>query len=204
MRGQSAAQNMRKLKRAPRLTIETAFIPFVQGRLLVAVHAVKFRGNIEGKFLAKDPRSGAFRAVLGPDSFAFSDSFDLNVPFTETMKNLEGKTPPSGFKGDGHGGKAGESEVPIMARMVLPVNTLELGRRGDNGCATLDLSLIDQDAALEGGNQYCLGTGKVQTASLYYQAISGAAGSGLPGAKAGDDDIVDADFEDLDGDKRDT
>ena len=30
----------------------------------------------------------------------------------------------------------------------------------------------------------------MQTASLYYQAINGAAGSGLPGAKAGDDDIV--------------
>ena len=182
MGGQSAAQNMRKLKRAPRLTVETAFIPYVQGRLLVAVHAVKFRGNIEGKFLAKDPRSGAFRAVLGPDSFAFSDSFDLNVPFLDTTKNLEGKTPPPGFNGDGHGSKPGE-EVPIMARMVLPVNTLELGRRGDNGCATLDLSLIDQDAALEGGKQYCLGSGKIQTASLYYQAVNGAAGSRLPGSK---------------------
>ena len=31
------------------------------------------------------------------------------------MKNLEGKTPPSGFKGDRHGSKAGESEVPIGA-----------------------------------------------------------------------------------------
>ena len=64
----------------------------------------------------------------------FPDSFDLNVPFTETMKNLEGKTPPSGFKVTGTAKR--EVRVPIMARMVLPVNTLELGRRGDNGCAT--------------------------------------------------------------------
>jgi Ca2+-binding EF-hand superfamily protein len=143
----------RQLKRAPKLKIDTAFIPFVQGTLMITIHSVKFRGNIEGKFLAKDARSGCFRSVLSPDSFGYSESFDLNVPQAK--------------------------DELIIARMALPVDTLQLAE-GSNSCATVELSLIDLDAKDDGGKGYVLGSGSVRTASLYYQAVRAAASSCLP------------------------
>ena len=171
---QTSSQSVRKLKRAPRLKIDTAFIPFVQGSLLIAVHAVKFRGNIEGKYLAKDARSGCFRAVLGPGSFAYSESFDLNVPTPKVSR-------PAG-SGDAQFSVKGKEQVPILARMAMPVDTLLLAS-GENSCASMELFLLDLDSLGDGGKGYCLGSGTVRTASLYYQAVRAAASSSLPASK---------------------
>ena len=164
--------------------METVFVPFVQGRLLAAVHAVKFRGNIEGPRAERAQRG--FGAVLSPESFAYSDSFDLNVPYAATTNNLDDKAGMRGFAL-----QKGLEESPVMARMVLPVDTLRLAY-GDNGVGTLRLQLLDLDTVGEGGKQYCLGQGDVQTASLYYQAMRSAASAGLAGTSSGSGDSVGA------------
>ena len=63
--------------------------------------------------------------------------------------------------------------------MAMPVDTLQLAQ-GRNGSATLELTLLDLDAVGDGGKGYVLGNGYVRTASLYHQAVRGAASSCLP------------------------
>ena len=42
------------------------------------------------------------------------------------------------------------------------------------------MTLVDLDTANDGGKEYILGNGKLETAHLYYQALRAAAGSKLP------------------------
>jgi hypothetical protein len=184
----------------PQVSLATTFVPYVTGNLVVCCRWLRVHRDVQSRKLPDGrPHRLALRCVMSSASYGYTKAIDipLGVPFQGDTAFSErayftpnGVVPGEAAAGDANKGpparrrrydapaaaaaNAGTDKATTdpSAFIVLPVDTLELVARGDlDGMLNLQLTLVDVD---EAGAQYVVGTGAVDTATLYYQALRSA------------------------------
>jgi Ca2+-binding EF-hand superfamily protein len=86
---QQPGKNRRNNKKGPKLNVNTVFVPYVHGKLVINYGEVKFNNSVSNinRFNSGSSRRGVFRAVLNTSSYTFSSPIDMNFDTNNQNNN---------------------------------------------------------------------------------------------------------------------